>query len=82
MTPRHPALQAFLDKLTSMTDPTARMLLEGSGHPRACRCPTCLQWWLACGSETDTNGNPAWGPFTAEEITREAVTNDDPTKGH
>jgi hypothetical protein len=40
----------------------ARMLLEGSGHPGACRCPTCLQWWLACGDD----GN--WGPFTAEEI--------------
>jgi len=62
MTPRHPALQAFLDTLADMNKAMARMLLEGSGHPEACRCPTCLLWWLACGDD----GN--WGPFTAKEI--------------
>jgi len=69
MTPRHPALQAFLDTLADMNKAMARMLLEGSSHPRACRCPTCLQWWLACGPEENNDGNPAWGPFTEEEIT-------------
>ena len=63
MTPRHPALQAFLDRLAGMDEPTAKMLLEGIGHPGACRCNTCLQWWIACGDDSD------WGPFTTEEIT-------------
>lgn len=41
---------------------------EASDHPYNCKCDKCLKWWLAIGPDEDENGEPDWGPFTAEEI--------------
>ena len=68
MTTRHPSLQRFLDGMAArISEPTAKLLMEGSDHPYPCRCAVCLAWWAAMGPET--NGKtPTWGPFTAKEI--------------
>ena len=41
-------------------------VLEGSNHPYACRCATCLQWWVNCGPE-DAGDYWSFGPFTQAE---------------
>lgn len=79
---QHPNLQRFLDGMVELIryDPTAKMLMEGSGHPYQCRCAVCLEWWAAMGPETDGK-TPTWGPFTAKEIREYKAGDHDPHDG-
>jgi hypothetical protein len=68
---RSPQIEALLEGLrqrAAMSEPTARMLLEGSDHPYTCRCETCLAWWVALGPEDLGDERKGYGPFTEAEI--------------
>jgi len=68
---RSPQIEAFLEGLrqrANMSEPTARMLLEGSDHPYTCRCDICREWWAALGPEDLGDDKKGYGPFTEAEI--------------
>lgn len=62
---------------------TQAILDEGSDHPYTCRCPTCLQWWVAMGAANPGDGDDDFGPFTKEEVIEAGYKEEDQEKdGH